>query len=64
MDSRRSKLRDRKLGEGEQYRDAANQALDQLQWCINYLHGIRKSKIARGLAHNRATIIERYRIDR
>jgi hypothetical protein len=59
MDSRRREVRGRKR-EAERYREAANQALDQLQWCISYLHGIRKSEIAQGLAKNRATIINRY----
>jgi hypothetical protein len=47
--------------EAERYRHAASLALDQLQWCISYLHGIRKSDIARVLAKNRATIIEQLR---
>jgi hypothetical protein len=63
MNTRRRKIGDRKEQEAARYREAANQALDQLQWCINYLHGIRKSQIARGLAKNRATIIDRYRMD-
>ena len=43
--------------QGEQrYRQAAEDALQQLDWCIGYLHGIRKAKISRQLAKNRAFI--------
>ena len=63
MDSGERRSRDRKKQEAARYRDAAERALDQLQWCINYLHGIRKSQIAGSLAKNRATIIKRYRLD-
>ncbi|MBV9941189.1 MAG: hypothetical protein JO262_03580 [Solirubrobacterales bacterium] len=28
----------------ERYRQAAQDALEQLDWCIGYLHGIRKTK--------------------
>jgi hypothetical protein len=38
------------------YRQAAEDALQQLDWCIGYLHGIRKGKISRQLARNRAYI--------
>jgi hypothetical protein len=41
------------LDEGERYRQAAEDALQQLDWCIGYLHGIRKAKISRQLAKNR-----------
>jgi hypothetical protein len=41
---------------GERYRQAAEDALQQLDWCIGYLHGIRKAKISRQLARNRAFI--------
>jgi hypothetical protein len=44
--------------EVEQYKEAATAALDQLQWCVNYLYGIRKREVARSLERNRATIIE------
>jgi hypothetical protein len=42
--------------QGERYRRAAEDALQQLDWCIGYLHGIRKAKISRQLARNRAFI--------
>jgi hypothetical protein len=41
---------------GERYRRAAEDALQQLDWCIGYLHGIRKGKISRQLAKNRSYI--------
>lgn len=42
--------------DGQRYRLAAEEALKQLDWCIRYLHGIRKGRIARQLAINRAYI--------
>jgi hypothetical protein len=43
-------------GDAERYRQAAEDALQQLDWCIGYLHGIRKVKISRALARNRSYI--------
>jgi hypothetical protein len=40
----------------ERLRRAAEDALQQLDWCIGYLHGIRKVDISRALARNRAYI--------
>lgn len=40
----------------DQYRQAAEDALQQLDWCIGYLHGIRKTRISRQLARNRSYI--------
>jgi hypothetical protein len=42
--------------EAERYRQAAEDALQQLDWCIGYLHGIRKVGISRALARNRSVI--------
>ena len=42
--------------EAERYRKAAEDALQQLDWCIGYLHGIRKGKISIALARNRSYI--------
>jgi hypothetical protein len=42
--------------ETERYRHAAEDALQQLDWCIGYLHGIHKAKISKQLARNRAYI--------
>jgi hypothetical protein len=35
--------------------------LDQLEWCIDYLHHVRKPDIARALARNRSKIVKRIR---
>jgi hypothetical protein len=40
----------------ERYRQAAEDALGQLDWCIGYLHGIHKEKISAQLARNRSHI--------
>jgi hypothetical protein len=42
--------------EVERYRRAAEDALQQLDWAIGYLHGIRKTEISRALAKNRSYI--------
>jgi hypothetical protein len=42
--------------QAERYRQAAEDALEQLDWCIGYLHGIHKTKISAQLARNRAHI--------
>jgi hypothetical protein len=47
---------DRSQAEAERYRAAAEAALDQLDWCISYLHRIRKSPLATALARNQAQI--------
>ena len=47
---------DRPQDEVERYRQAAEDALQQLDWCIGYLHGIRKAGISRVLARNRGFI--------
>jgi hypothetical protein len=41
-------------GEADRYRQAATEALEMLDWCIGYLVGTRKEKIAGQLAKNRA----------
>ena len=46
----------RKDDECERYRRAAEDALQQLDWCIGYLHGIHKVDISRALAKNRSYI--------
>jgi hypothetical protein len=48
--------RDSRDGEVERYRQAAEDALQQLDWCIGYLHGIRKLDVSRALAKNRSYI--------
>ena len=42
--------------EGERYRRAVDDALQQLDWCIGYLVGTHKEKIATQIARNRAHI--------
>jgi hypothetical protein len=47
---------DHRNEETERYRQAAEDALQQLDWCIGYLHGIKKVDISRALAKNRSHI--------
>jgi hypothetical protein len=42
--------------EADRYRQAAEDALQQLDWVIGYLHGIRKLEISKALARNRSHI--------
>jgi len=42
--------------EADRYRRAAEDALQQLDWAIGYLHGIRKTDISKALAKNRSYI--------
>ncbi len=42
--------------QAERYRQAAEDALGQLDWCIRYLNGIHKQRIAARLAKNCAYI--------
>jgi len=42
--------------EANRYRKAAEDALQQLDWCIGYLHGIHKVDVSRALAKNRSFI--------
>jgi hypothetical protein len=45
--------------EAARYRQAAQLALGQVQWCIDYLRGIREYRIANQLAKNHAAISRR-----
>ena len=47
---------DKKQEEADRYRRAAEDALQQLDWAIGYLHGIRKTEISSALARNRSHI--------
>jgi hypothetical protein len=47
--------------DARRYREAAERVLEQLDWAINYLHRIRKHKLADALARNRDTIRRRLR---
>jgi len=40
----------------ERYRQASEDALSQLDWCIDYMHGCGKRGLARSLARNRSYI--------
>jgi hypothetical protein len=48
-----------KQNEADRYRRAAEDALQQLDWAIGYLHGIRKTDISKALAKNRSFIRSR-----
>jgi hypothetical protein len=55
----RSDKRERRLdAEIEQYREAADSALGQLEWIVAYLHQIRKPQLARALDQNRKQILK------
>jgi hypothetical protein len=45
--------------EMERYREAAEDLMQQLDWAIGYLHGIRKSEVSGVLAKNRSYIRRR-----
>jgi hypothetical protein len=45
-----------KGNEAFRYRRAAEDALQQLDWTIGYLHGIKKTEISKALAQNRSYI--------
>jgi hypothetical protein len=45
-----------KQDEVDRYRQAAEDALQQLDWTIGYLHGIHKTEISKALARNRSYI--------
>jgi hypothetical protein len=60
MASRQTDNHDRTTDrEIERYRQAAIDALGQLEWCVDYLYEVRKADIARVIARNRHQIIER-----
>ena len=67
MASTRSRQRSSKQRDGsesnqpetDRYRQAAEDALQQLDWAIGYLHGIHKVEISRALARNRSYIRRR-----
>jgi hypothetical protein len=46
----------KKQDEADRYRRAAEDALQQLDWAIGYLHGIKKTDISKALARNRSFI--------
>jgi hypothetical protein len=46
--------------EAARYRRAAQLALGQLEWCIDYLRSIHKYRLAKQLARNHAAISRRF----
>ena len=54
--SRQNNSTQEKQDEADRYRRAAEDALQQLDWAIGYLHGIRKTDISKALANNRSYI--------
>jgi hypothetical protein len=62
MNSRRTEHGERDMDrELKRYREAATHALDQLEWCVDYLYRVRKPEIARAVASNRKRILDRLR---
>jgi hypothetical protein len=55
----RQRKSDSNQGKTDRYKQAAEDALQQLDWAIGYLHGIRKVEISRALAKNRSFIRQR-----
>jgi len=45
-----------RLTDAERYRRAAEDALQQLDWTIGYVHGIGRSQVSKALARNRSCI--------
>jgi hypothetical protein len=59
MDSHQTGRDERDLDrEAERYRQAAIDALGQLEWIVGYLHQARKSELALALDRNRKQILE------
>ena len=48
--------KDQDTDELRRYQRAADDALQQLDWCIGYLHGLGKTKVSRVLSQNRSNI--------
>jgi hypothetical protein len=61
VDTRAKTARER-TDEAERLREAAELALDQLQWCVNYLYRIRKRSLAERLEQNRGHIATQVRL--
>jgi len=57
--ARNDRTSESKQDETDRYRQAAEDALQQLDWTIGYLHGIRKTEISKALAQNRSFIRRR-----
>jgi hypothetical protein len=59
MGSSKRDNRARNARESERYRKAAELAIEQLDWCIDYFQKIRKGSIAKALQKNRNWIARR-----
>lgn len=55
----RSHTDDATRDEVDRYQHAAEETLNQIEWCIGYLYRIRKPEIAQTLERNRTTIRRR-----
>ena len=60
MARREKSIRDR-AREADRYREAAELALGQLQWAVDYQHRIRRPNLAAGLETNRQQIVAQLR---
>jgi hypothetical protein len=49
--------------QAERYRAAAEATLSQVEWCVSYLHRIRKPEIAESIDKNRRFIQQRMNED-
>jgi hypothetical protein len=58
-DETRASADDALEAEVAKYRRAAEETLNQLDWCVSYLYRIRKPRIARAVDKNRTTIRRR-----
>jgi len=56
MEASRPAARSKEDPKVSRYRWAAADSLQQLDWCIGYLHGIGRTKVANALARNRSAI--------
>jgi hypothetical protein len=65
MDPRGNGNGNRETGNGNRDHDPELEryweALNQLEWCIDYLYRVQKGDIARALARNRSKIVKRIR---
>ncbi len=59
---RNQKAAPRRRSQAERYRQAAQLTLEQLDWCIDYMHRIHKPGIGQVLRRNRNAIAKRYRL--
>jgi hypothetical protein len=58
-DATRARAKTPAKEEAAMFRRAAEEALDQLDWCVEYLYHIRKPGLARAVGKNRSAIRRR-----